>query len=150
VWLTSLRLLPQQDSQLQGVFERTAASALALSSVVILSSLGTTANDPLAAVPLLWAVALMTVPHPSDQRAALAAALWGVSAAFKLSNALAVPLLLVWWWRRPGWPLPVRRGAMIACGGVAGFVVAYLPWGWQLWQQTGSPFYPLLRHWFGG
>jgi len=154
LWLTSLRLLPQKESTKRGaaqaVFERSAACALALMSVVVLSSLGTTANDPLAAVPLLWAVALMAAPFPSDRRAAAAAALWGVSSAFKLSNALAIPLLLVWWWRGPGWPLPLRRGLGIAAGACTGFALAYAPWGWQLWQHTGNPFYPFFQRIFGG
>lgn len=150
VWLTSMRLLTSQESCSQAVFERVAATSLGLSSVVVLSSLRTTANDPLAAVPLLWAIALMCVPAPSDRRAAMAAALWGVSTAFKLSNAMAIPLLLVWWWQRPGWPLPAKRGAWLAGGATAGFALAYLPWGWQLWQQTGNPFYPFLQQWFGG
>jgi hypothetical protein len=154
IWLTSLRLLPQADRTkagvAQAVFERSAACALALMSLVVLSSLGTTANDPLAAVPLLWAVALMAAPAPNDRRAAAAAALWGVSSAFKLSNALAIPLLLIWWWRNPGWPLPLRRGLGIAAGALSGFTLAYAPWGWQLWQHTGNPFYPFFQRVFGG
>jgi len=144
IWLLSYRLLPQTASAPQAVFERMAAVALAFSSVLVLSGLGTTANDPLASVPLLWALALMAAERPSDRRAAGAAALWGVATAFKLSHALALPLLLVWWWRRPGWPLPWARGVWIATAAVAGFTLAYLPWGWQLWQQTGNPFYPFF------
>jgi hypothetical protein len=154
IWLTSMRLLPLADNTrtgaAQAVFERSAACALALMSLVVLSSVGTTANDPLAAVPLLWAVAVMALPAPSDRRAAAAAALWGVSSAFKLSNALAIPLLLIWWWRGPGWPLPLRRGLAIAAGALAGFALAYAPWGWQLWQHTGNPFYPFFQRLFGG
>ncbi len=154
IWLTSLRLLPQErDGKLGAVqagFDRSAACVLALLSVVVLSALGTTANDPLAVVPLLWAVALMAVPAASNRHAAVAAALWGMSTAFKLSNALALPLVLVWWWTTPGWPLPLRRGLGIAAGAVAGFVLAYAPWGWQLWSQTGNPFYPFFQSVFGG
>jgi hypothetical protein len=153
IWLTSLRLLPRADptrnGAAQAIFERSAACALALMSVVVLSSLGTTANDPLATVPLLWALAVMAAPTPSNRRAAAAAALWGVSAAFKLSNALAIPLLLVWWWRTPGWPLPLRRGLGIGAGALTGFVLAYAPWGWQLWRHMGNPFYPFFKSVFG-
>ena len=149
IWVTSLRLLPQAGAAAQAVFERSAACVLALLSLVVLSSLSTTANDPLAAVPLLWGVALMAAPAAGNSRAAVAAALWGISTAFKLSNALALPLLLVWWWRSSGWPLPIRRGLAIAAGAVAGFVLAYAPWGWQLWQQMGNPFYPFLQSVFG-
>ena len=153
VWMTSLRLLPQTNPTRQGtaqaVFERSAACVLAFLSLVVLSALDTTANDPLATVPLLWALALMAAPAPSDRSAAAAAALWGISSAFKLSNALALPLLLVWWWRSPGWPLPLRRGLGIAIGALAGFTLAYAPWGWQLWRQMGNPFYPFFQSLFG-
>jgi hypothetical protein len=67
IWLTSLRLLPRMDptrsGAAQSVFERSAACLLALMSVLVLSSLGTTANDPLATVPLLWALAVMAAPE---------------------------------------------------------------------------------------
>jgi hypothetical protein len=154
LWLTSWRLLPQQQGgpsgAAQACFERCAACVLGLLSLVVLASLDTTANDPLATLPILWALAVMAVPAASDRRAAFGAALWGVSIAFKLSNALALPLVLVWWWTPPGWPLPIRRGLAIGAGALAGFVVAYAPWGWQLWSQTGNPFYPYFRGAFGG
>jgi hypothetical protein len=150
VWLSSLRLLARPGEAAQALFERTVATALALSSVVVLSALNTTANDALAAVPLLWAVALMLVPNPSDRRAALAAALWGVAMAFKLSAIVAAPLLLLWWWRQAAPLLALlRRGLMMAGASAAGYAVTHAPWGWQLWQQTGNPVYPLLPSLFG-
>lgn len=149
VWLAARRLLPAEGSRAQAVFERVAACALALASVVVLAAINTTANDLLAAVPLLWAIALMCADQPSDRRAAFAAALWGVSIAFKLSHALAAPMALVWWWRHPGWPLPWRRGALIAAGVIAGYAVAHAPWGWQMWLETGNPFHPFLGQFFG-
>jgi hypothetical protein len=146
VWVLSWRLL-RNDTQpyWQAVFERTAACVLAGSSVLVLSAVNTTANDPLAAVPLLWALALMAVPRSSDPVAAWAGALWGVSVAFKLSNLLALPMLAFWWWSDTRPHLSWRRGLIIALAAAAGFVLAYAPWGWQLWMQTGSPFHPLVR-----
>lgn len=149
LWVIGWRLLPEQGSRAQGAFERIAATTLGLSSVVVLTSLNTTANDPLASVPLMWALALMCAPSPSDRRAAVAAALWGASVAFKLSNVLALPLMFVWWWRRPGWPLPLRRAAVMAACAALGFGLCHLPWGWQLWAQTGNPIHPFLPQWFG-
>lgn len=148
-WLVSLRLL-RDEGGWQGVFERAMACALALSSVIVLAAINTTANDPLAAVPVLWAVAVMAVPAPSDRRAAAAAALWGMSAAFKLSAGLLLPLLAVWWWAPgPGrWWL--RRGVAVAAGAIGGFVVTYAPWAWQLWAWAGNPFHPQFRGVFGG
>ncbi|MCU0956011.1 MAG: hypothetical protein MUF55_01450 [Hydrogenophaga sp.] len=150
VWLLSLRLLPRQGSAIQSIFERSAATALALSSVVLLSALGTTANDPLAAVPLMWALAIMAVPQASDRRAALAAALWGMAVAFKLTAVLAAPFLLVWWWQRPKASQQLRRGLAMAAAAGMGYALTHAPWGWQLWQQTGNPVYPLLPGLFGG
>jgi hypothetical protein len=151
-WLASLHLLRADSGPWQARFDRSAACALALSSILVLAALNTTANDPLTAVPLLWAVALMARPAPGSGRAAGAAALWGVATAFKLSNGLFLPLLLLWWWvppsgRAPWWWL--RRGLGIAAGASLGFVLTYAPWGWQLWQHTGNPFYPLFGGIFG-
>jgi hypothetical protein len=151
VWLASRYLLPPQGSATQAIFERIAACMLAASSLVVLAAITTTANDPIASVPLLWAFAIMVTPQPvSGRRAAWAAALWGVSAAFKWSNCLALPLLLLWWWNgeRPG--LGLRRAALMALAATAGFVVAYAPWGWQLWRHTGNPFHPHFSGLFGG
>jgi len=125
------------------------ACALTGSSVLLITTLNTTANDPLAIVPLLWALALMAAPRTTDKTAAVAAALWGLSAAFKLSNVLALPLLLFWWWTADRPHLRLRRGAMMAMAATVGFVVAYAPWGWQLWAVTGSPFHPLIPGSFG-
>lgn len=150
VWVISRHLLPTNEGALQATFERTAACVLALGSVVVLSSLGSTANDPLAAMPLLWAVALMTTPNASDGRAGAAAALWGASCALKLSNGLALPLMLVWWWQSVDRPFPLRRGLCLGIGALTGFSLAYAPWGWQLWRETGNPFYPYFQSFFVG
>ena len=148
VWLLSLRLLPQRTPAAWGVAERAAACALAFMSAIVVGGLEMTSNDLLAAVPLLWAFAVMAAEPATDRRAAVAAALWGVSAAFKLSNALFLPLLVLWWLARRGVP-SVRRGLAVAAGARLGFGLAYAPWGWQLWQLTGNPFYPFLKAYFG-
>lgn len=145
LWAVAWRLLPADGAPWHGVALRTAACVMGLASTVVLSSVDSTANDLLAAVPLLWALALMAWRSQSNGLAFAAAALWGVSSAFKLSNAVFLPLLLVWWWV-PGQSLlqafPLRRALALAAGAVLGFGVAYAPWGWQLWQATGNPFYP--------
>lgn len=151
VWLASRHLLQAQGSAAQAIFERSAACVLAASSIVVLAGIGSTANDPLTAVPLLWAFAIMVAPHAaSDRRAAWAAALWGMSTAFKWSNGLAVPLLLLWWrnGERPG--LGLWRAALMVVAATASFALTYAPWGWQLWRQTGNPFHPLFAGLFGG
>ncbi len=145
VWLASKHLLPPQGRPAQAVFERVAACALAASSIVVLAGVGTTSNDPMACVPLLWGLALMCQPAPtSDRRAAFAAALWGMSTGLKWSNGLALPLLLFWWWRADRPHLGWRRGLAMALAAPLGFALVYAPWGWQLWQQTGNPLHPFF------
>ncbi len=149
VWLASWHLLPRQGSHAQALFERVMAVALALCSIVVLAALNTTANDPLAAVPLLWAVALMCASQPTATRAALAAALLGVAIAFKLSHVLALPLLAVWWWQARSTAKPLRLVATLGGSCALGYAAAYAPWGWQLWRHMGNPFHPVLPSLFG-
>jgi hypothetical protein len=152
VWLVGWRLLPVQARAWEDRALRSVACAMAFMSLVVLSSLEATANDLLAATPLLWAIAIGARPGLDDRRAGLAAALWGVGCAFKLSATLFVPWLLVWWLYpfRPGAAALARRATWISFGAAAGFVVAYAPWGWQLWQATGNPVHPLLGQFLGG
>ncbi|MBZ8141413.1 hypothetical protein CLD22_16090 [Rubrivivax gelatinosus] len=148
VWLISRRLMLDATGW-QGLLLRSLACAIALASTIVMVGLETTANDLLAAVPLLWAIAVALSPTGGNRSVGIAAALWGVSAAFKLSNAIYLPILLLWWWtpRRPWFPL--YRGMSIFLGATLGFALAYSPWGWQLWQLTGNPFYPFFAGWFG-
>ncbi len=150
VWLICFRLLPPQPTGRQDTALRVLACASAFMSVVVLAGLQTTANDLLVAVPLLWALALSLHPEFNNRRAASAAMLVGAAIAFKLSSGLFLPWLLLWWCRPrpPRWPL--SRALAIALGAASGFVLAYLPWGWQLWQLTGNPMHPLFGPVLGG
>lgn len=144
LWLISLRLLPPQPTAGQDMALRWVACASAFMSLVVLSGLQTTANDLLAAVPLLWAVAISLHPDFNHRRAGAAAAMVGVAIAFKLSGGLFLPWLLLWWWRPQAPRLPWSRAAALALGAGGGFLLAYLPWGWQLWQLTGNPLHPFF------
>ena len=148
-WLICLRLLPNDGSRWwHGVLERAAACGFAAMSTVMLIGLETSASDVLAAVPLLWAV-WVALGTRTQRQAFWAAALWGVSVAFKLSNGLFLPLLLFWWWQPQVPRLPWRRGLALAAGASLGFLALYAPWGWQLWQLTGNPLYPFLGNLLG-
>ncbi len=149
VWLASFYLLPTQGPKLQVVFERSMAVVLAASSIVLMAGVGTTSNDLLAGVPLMWAFALMCAPDGRGVgRSALAAALWGVSTAFKWSNGLAVPLLIFWCWQGTPLRFSWRHAFSMVGAAPVGFILAYAPWGWQLWLQTGNPFHPLFNSFF--
>jgi hypothetical protein len=149
VWCLCDRLLPPTRNAVESALLRLAGCTAAAMSPLVISMMQSTANDLLAAVPLLWALVLSLATPFNDRRAACAAALCGVATAFKLSNALFLPWLLLWWWvpERPHWRWP--RAAALLGGVLVGFTLAYGAWGWQLWQQTGNPFHPFLAAWFG-
>lgn len=161
LWWLSRQLMPPLEPRALAVAARAAACAMGAASAIVLNAVDTTSNDLLASLPLLWALVLYD-PDRGPGRAAAAGVLTGASAALKLSNAvLALPLLLVW----AGWLLVARAraGSTVAStgtplpvalllpgiGAAIGFTFVYAPWGWQLWQATGNPFYPLAGAWFG-
>lgn len=148
LWIITRHMLPDAGQYWQGLAQRCMAFVLAFASAMVFTGLETTGNDVLAAVPLLWALALALNPHGSTKSAVFASALWGVSVAFKLSNAVYLPLLLVFWWtpRKPHWPW--RRGLAVVLASPLGFALAYSPWGLQLWAETGNPFYPYFSSLF--
>lgn len=146
VWLAASRLLPTGGAE--SIALRTAACVAAFMSPVVLASIETTANDLMAAVPLLWAVAISLRPDFDTRRAALAGALWGVSVAFKLSQGLFLPWALLWCYQPGPARVWLQRAAAIGASSLLAFCLAYLPWGWQLWQVTGNPMHPLFSNWF--
>ena len=151
IWLAAYRLLsPSNMAPWELPLARGAACALAYSSAIVLLAVTMSSNDLLATMPLLWALALHLGQPQSGRRAFTCAALWGVSTAFKWSNGLMLPVLFFWWWQASTPHFPLRRGVAITIGAAVGFGVAYLPWGIQLWQVTGNPFYPYFQALFGG
>lgn len=139
-----------------GIGMRLAAVVLAFLSGLVISMFTMTANDLLAAAPLLWAVAIV-FPHASlsegppmpDWVPVLSGSLGGLSVACKLSNGplvLVLPLL----WLVVAQPLRRRTAAFVlgsAATGIA-FLVTYGYWGWQLWKLHGNPIFPFAEAWF--
>jgi len=134
------------------------AVALALVSSVVLSMFDTTANDLLAAIPLVWAVALAMQPWDptrpgwmtTRRMVLLSGFCAGAAVAFKLSNGPLVILMpLLWGLQGPS----LKQRTDHVLGGcfaiVAGFVLVYGYWGWQLWVHHGNPIYPFYGQWFG-
>ena len=117
---------------------------------VVLLGLQPSSNDIMAALPMLWGVALHLGCPASDRRAAWASALWGVSVALKLSNGLMLPLLLFWAWHPARPHLRWRRALGVGLAALIGFALAWAPWGVQLLHATGNPFYPYFRSCLGG
>jgi hypothetical protein len=150
IWVLTFRLFPDGEARLEARAYRLLACALALSSLPVIAVLGTTANDVLAALPVLWAIAI-GIGFPGRWWSAVgAAALLGVAVAFKYSSVLLLPALAVIAWQPAVPRLPLRLLSAMALALVVGFAVLYLPWGWQLWRQTGNPFYPHFGSLFSG
>lgn len=155
VWLVARSLCP--GDRAEDIAMRGLAVALAFCGGVTLSLVDTTSNDLLSGVPLVWAIALGFMANDEGGRSSRARLrlvigsgfLAGLSVAFKLSNgplALVMPLI---WLLGPGGAMAVAtRIAMGGSATVVGFVVAYAPWGWQLWQQFGNPVYAWYDPWF--
>jgi hypothetical protein len=150
LWLIARACIPERSWHAAAM--RACAVLLALLGQVSLSLLDNTANDGLAATPLVWAVALaLLAAAPQSGLAwltpargvALSGLLAGVSTAFKLSNGpLAVVLPLLWIMAGTTWR---QRALHVVRGGAwafAGFLLADGYWGWLLWQQFGSPIFP--------
>ena len=155
IWLIARACVPGRE--VFDVAMRSLAVALAFLNGIVLSMFDTTGNDLLAAIPLLWAIAVALRPlagggaRPSAlaRAALLSGLLAGVSVAFKLSNApVAIVLPLLWVWGRDTMSSKARRLVQAGLGAVAGFAMAYGYWGWQLWTHFGNPIFPLYDNWF--
>lgn len=155
VWRLARACIPGREWYDLGM--RALAVALAFMGGVVLSMFDTTANDLLAAIPLVWAIALALEPlaEPGATESRLRGAVWrsgllaGIAVAFKLSNApVAIVLPLLWLWPGAGIMTRGHRLLVGALCAAAGFVMAYGYWGWQLWTHFGNPIYPLYDYWF--
>jgi hypothetical protein len=133
------------------------ALVLALATSAILLLVNTTSNDVLAAIPMLWAMALAVAPRDparprwlTDGRAVLLSGLLaGVAVGCKLSNG-PIAILLPGLWLLTGADWRERLGHAVR-GGLAtllAFCLTYGYWGVLLWQTFGNPMYPMMESWF--
>ncbi|MBG9388889.1 hypothetical protein [Caenimonas aquaedulcis] len=157
LWMLARRCVA--EASWYGVAMRVLGVALAFLTGVVLSLFDSTANDVMASIPLVWAIALAMEPSAAPTGSVLAPArlpllsglFAGASVAFKLSNGpLAILMPLLWVLHGRSWP---ERGAHVVWGCVAtlvGFLVFYGYWGWLLWTWYGDPVYPFYDYWFEG
>jgi len=160
VWLICKAGMPKNT-----VFDqlcRILACILAFMSCVSLSFLDTTANDWVAAIPMLWAVAITVLPiRPTQDQAEISKAIElskfavagffvGVAVAFKLSNGpLSIAFPVFWMYVAPGGFVKKFIFLVCACfSALLGFFVVYGYWGAILWQHFGNPIYPYYDNFF--
>lgn len=153
VWMMARTLMPGA-----GAFEtamRLLAVALAFMTAVVLKLFEATSNDLMAAAPYVWALALGLEAMGEQSQArvdrltAWSGLLAGASVGLKLSSGPLLVVLPVLWLMTPG-PINSRvlriASAVLLC--IAGFLVVYGWWGWQLWNHFGNPLYPFYDDWF--
>lgn len=155
LWMVSRACI--REASWFGAFMRVLAVALAFTSGLVISLFHSTSNDMLAGAPLLWAVAIVFPWVAGEGRVERAqwavlgsGLLGGVAVAAKLSNGPLVLLLpLLWLLISGSGPVRLQRIVLGCAAILAGFAVAYAPWGWQLWQLHGNPIFPFADDWFG-
>lgn len=155
IWMVAKTCIP--GNTWFDVLMRFMAMLMAFISSVVLSQLDSTANDLLAAAPLVWAIALALsvvyasgLPWLTPRQVVLLSGLFsGVSVAFKLSNGpLAILLPLLWLLSARSSKDRIINTTLGCVAATSGFLLTYGFWGWQLWDHFGNPIYPFYDGWF--
>jgi hypothetical protein len=150
LWLISWRLIPGTTISDTGV--RLLAVAFGIGNILVLRAADTSANDVLATIPWLFALALGLGARESPLSPDVSASGWrslscgwlgGASVALKLSNGVMVIFLpLVCYFLARSTPHRLKHMCLCLLGLGAGFVMLYGWWGWHLWQCFGNPVFP--------
>jgi hypothetical protein len=157
LWMVARVAIP--DADWYGLAMRWLGVGLAFMTAVVLSHLDSTANDLLAGIPLVWSVAFALQPFDGRSRTpgqtawlmALSGLAAGMSVAFKLSNGpLAIVLPCLWLLPGPGLRARVAHLLVGSACALAGFVLCYGSWGWQVFSLLGNPVYPFYDQLFEG
>ena len=155
VWMIARTCMP--GHQWFDVVMRFLAVILAFMSILVLSLFDSTSNDLSAAIPLVWALAFalqaLDKSHPqrfSTSTAVLVSGLLaGISVACKLSNGpIAILLPCLWLFSALTVKVKISNIILGSSGALAGFILAYGYWGWQLWRNFGNPVYPFFDSFF--
>lgn len=131
------------------------AVLIGATGTMAVSQAGLTSNELPLAVLILSALTLSLplcgsgVPPKPWRRVLLAGFLCGLAAGLKPTAVVYLPaiglaLLIALGARAMAWRLVV----LLAVASIVGFLLAYGWWGWQLWQLTGNPVFPLFNQVF--
>ena len=122
--------------------------AIAVSGAAFLPTIGTTMNDSYVAAGAAVALLVACRPRPSTATWLLAGAIAGLTAGLKLTAALYCIGLLAATIVGGSARMLLPRAVALGIGGLAGFLLAYLPWGLHLWEAHGNPFFPYFNNIF--
>lgn len=148
LWAIAHMLIPGPGAE--ALILRASSVVMAFLSPVILALTDNTANDLMAAMPLVWAIALglgandpEALPTARRRRMLVSGILVGVATAVKFSNGpLALLLPLVWGMGEGSGRWRVQQVLVGGLATIAGFLLTYGYWGWLLWTRFGNPIYP--------
>lgn len=155
LWLLARACVPERSWY--GCAMRSMAVVLAFLTGVVLSLFDSTANDLMAAIPLVWAIAFALEPYDArrplwmtpGRLMVLSGFIAGAAIAFKLSNGpLAILMPLLWGLHGPSVLQRLKNVAWGSVATIAGLAVCYGFWGMQLWEHYGNPVYPFYDQWF--
>ncbi|MCZ2439832.1 MAG: hypothetical protein LC119_06625 [Burkholderiales bacterium] len=127
-----------------------AVTLLGVTSAPYLSQVGTSFADVTTTVPVMAAIWL-TVAKSGLRMGMLAVGLAGAAVGLKWTNApyalamLVTQVVMLW---GPRWRVRVLIWSALVGALSLGFMLLYAVWGWQLWQNYGSPVFPLFNQLF--
>jgi hypothetical protein len=163
VWMIARRCV--DGSKWLDVTLRAMAVVLAFATGAIVSLLDVTSNDLMAAIPMVWAIALALEAIHAQTAGTRFPAAWvavsgllaGIAFAFKFSNGpIAILLPVLWAFSARNFALRLRNVIIGSAAVPSGVTLAYGYWGMLLWQHFGNPIYPFydalfapLRAWLG-
>lgn len=136
---------------------RLVAAVITVTGVVSSAFVGLIGNSfaELMTTPPVLAAVWLLIARPRLSTTLLACALVGLAVGMKLTNVVfAAAALVAATWRVATLPMAHQRRdravALLACcvAMLSGFVVIYGHWGWQLYNNFGSPFFPLFNDFF--
>lgn len=128
---------------------RLMALATAGLAPIFLLLAGTSSVDPLSAVLVLGALALVLLPTQAWWPAAAAGGLMGLAFAVKPVTATFVIALAAVVVLRLATRQTTARQALACAAAAAGAALVFMgPWSWWLWQTFGNPVFPLFNHLF--
>ena len=147
--LAGTRVLERLVDRPLRAWELVAFTLAAATGAAFFAVIGTAMNDSYVAAGVLVALALVMQAQPAWWVWLLAGAIAGFTAGLKLTAGLYCIGLLAAALAAGGSvrSLAVRVLAL-GIGGLAGFLVSYLPWGLYLWEAHGNPVFPYFNNVF--
>lgn len=147
----ALRLMDRLWPQTASRWRSGVAALVAVSGAAVMPEIATSLNDAFIAalvMPALWLMAGLQESPQAWRGWWLPGLLLGLAAGLKLTSAIYCLGLLAACLFAGNLRSTPARVAMLAVGGIAGFMAAAGWWIWRVWQAHGNPLFPYFNQWF--